>query len=348
MAKRHTKQTEQQALGQFFTTNAERILSGWERYVAQCDVVDPFAGGWDLLNWARENGAKSVSGFDIDPKNEQTIFNDSLRNPPDLTDKFLISNPPYLASNKSKGQGKDIFEKYQQNDYYKCHLAALIESNVERGIMIIPSNFWCESSTKIRRLFFSHFRIIEAKYWTEPVFDNATTGITAFVFERGVTKLTPIKFLPENRTTVLNTDNSFLIHGGDFLESIDNPRYHFNKLSDINTKENILNIIVGTLDNGRYSTGFHIYTGLPLLTPKTIITTFQITSPTNFTQQQQTEAVHIANEILNQARNQYDSMFLSNYMGARQKIMSVSIANKVLSKAFEQIIDSPLEHFILK
>ena len=158
MTKRHTEQNVQQALGQFFTTNAERILHGWEHYVEEQDCIDPFAGAWDLLKWVEKNKAKSIKAFDIEPINNETIFNDSLLCLPDCTNSFLISNPPYLAANKSKGKGKPYFQKWKMNDYYKCHLAALSSSNVKKGIMIIPSNFWCESSKIARSLFLSQYK----------------------------------------------------------------------------------------------------------------------------------------------------------------------------------------------
>lgn len=352
MGKRHTKQNEQQALGQFFTTKAERILEGWEHYVLGQVCIDPFAGEWDLLNWAQKNGAKDLIAFDIEPTNEETTFNDSLLNLPDCSNRFLISNPPYLAANKSKGRGREYFEKWKMNDYYKCHLAALQSQNVERGIMIIPSNFWCESSTVARSLFLSHYRVIEAKYWTEPIFCNATTGITAFVFERKNNgneefPLVPLTLLPANKVIKMNLNNKFVLHGGDYLESIQNPKYHFKKITGVEQLINKTNIIFSALDGGRYCSGFHYNSGNTLITKPSIITTYQLyCSDYQFSEQQQLLAVERANKILTEKRNEFDSMFLSNYMGARQKIISARIMNNILSEAFEyQQIHNGMQKF---
>jgi hypothetical protein len=42
-------------LGQFFTENSDYILNGLEKYVVGKNVIDPFAGGKDLINWAKRN-----------------------------------------------------------------------------------------------------------------------------------------------------------------------------------------------------------------------------------------------------------------------------------------------------
>ncbi|GAB7140164.1 hypothetical protein RsTz2092_01120 [Deferribacterales bacterium RsTz2092] len=43
-----------QQLGQFFTTNVDYILSGFEKYTRDKDVQDPFCGAGDLLKWLWE------------------------------------------------------------------------------------------------------------------------------------------------------------------------------------------------------------------------------------------------------------------------------------------------------
>ena len=71
-------------LGQFFTTNADYILHGLNSFVKGKDIIDPFAGNGDLLNWALKNNAKKVIGFDCDSRfvdNKKVFFNDSLASP---------------------------------------------------------------------------------------------------------------------------------------------------------------------------------------------------------------------------------------------------------------------------
>lgn len=63
-----------------------------------------------------------------------------MKNPPNYKDKYVITNPPYLARNKSKD--KKFFDKYDVNDLFKCFIKELITNICLGGIIIIPLNFW--------------------------------------------------------------------------------------------------------------------------------------------------------------------------------------------------------------
>lgn len=340
MGKRHIKQTQKQSLGQYFTTNAEYILSGFEHLIKGKHIIDPFAGGWDLLQWAQKNEASSITAYDIEPKIDGTKLRDSLLDPPDYSSYFVLTNPPYLASNKSKGKYKDIFDKWQQSDLYKCFLASILKA--KEAIVIIPSNFLCESNAKARNILFAHHDIIYAKYWKERVFNDATTGVCALYLKQkqslnnGI-QLFPCLLLPENKLIDMRLEKTHnYLHGGHEL-SLLNRTYSFEKVSEqaINT-----NIVVGCLDGGKYNLGFHYNENESIRSPKTVITTFQVNS-VDFTlsEEQQIEVIKCANDTLNRLRETYDSMFLSNYMGATQKIMSVSIAKALLSDATKKVVD---------
>ena len=80
--------------------------------------------------------------YDIDPTKDNIIKKDTLLNIEDYTDKFIITNPPYLARNKTKN--KEIYDKYDENDLYKCFIKQIInKTNIALGgILIIPLNFF--------------------------------------------------------------------------------------------------------------------------------------------------------------------------------------------------------------
>ncbi len=44
--------------GQFFTRNSGYILNGFENFIKDKEISDPFAGSQDLLFWAKKYGAK--------------------------------------------------------------------------------------------------------------------------------------------------------------------------------------------------------------------------------------------------------------------------------------------------
>jgi hypothetical protein len=345
MAKRHTKQNSKQSLGQYFTTNADTILSGFEHCVFGKDVVDPFSGDWDLLRWASKNGAASISGYDLEPKNSETEQRDSLKNPSSYVGKLVITNPPYLAANKSKGAYKEIFEKWKQSDLYKCFLASLSRLGASEAIVIIPSNFFCESNAKARDSLFSDYDVVYAKYWREQVFDDATTGVCAIHlksregFNYGKQQFECL-VLPENKKISMHLEREYgYIHGGNEVALLDRS-YHFEKIEDDKTIPNT-KIVIGCLDHGKYKLGFHYNNENTIITPKTVITTFQVNSVDFIlTDEQQKAIISVANQNLSSFREKYDSMFLSNYMGATQKIMSVNIARAFLSDATKKVLTS--------
>lgn len=172
-------------LGQFFTTNVNYIFEGFSAFVKNKEVVDPFAGNQDLLNWAKKNGAKSIKGFDFDKSlvDEKIVFyNDSLNNPKKY--KFVITNPPYLHKNKADNKTKNNCfsgENSSFEDLYQISLKSIMNS--EEGIVIVPLNFLsAENSKKIRELFFNKFEIKKLNIFTEQVFDDTTYNVIAFYY----------------------------------------------------------------------------------------------------------------------------------------------------------------------
>lgn len=174
-----------QQLGQFFTYKSDYILQNLQKYVVGKDIVDPFVGSGELLNWAMNNGARSVKGFDVDKRfvDGKTRFqNDSLLNRQKYD--FVLTNPPYLNINKASGT---IKEKYfnallpRLEDLYHLSLFSIMDS--EEGIVIVPVNFLsAKNSEKIREAFFSKFKIVEMNYFKEQVFSDTTYNVIAFYY----------------------------------------------------------------------------------------------------------------------------------------------------------------------
>lgn len=172
-------------LGQFFTKNADYILQNLDRYIKGKEATDPFAGGSNLMMWARENGVKTVRGFDIDPRyvdNKSIFKNDGLISPKKY--KFVLTNPPYLNVNKAKKQIKDkYFKNSVFEDLYQLSIMSIMNS--EEGIMIVPLNFLsAENSEKVRNVFFEKFDIIKLNIFTEQVFDDTTYNVISFYYKK--------------------------------------------------------------------------------------------------------------------------------------------------------------------
>ena len=98
-------------LGQFYTTNQEYILQGINIPENIKNIIEPFTGNGDLLKFIEKYEKEyNIECYDIDPKKEFIIKQDTIKNPPKYTNRFIITNPPYLARNKSKD--KTLFDKF--------------------------------------------------------------------------------------------------------------------------------------------------------------------------------------------------------------------------------------------
>lgn len=215
-------------LGQFFTTNSEYILQGFEDTVKGKTVLDPFAGGGDLLTWAENHGAVATSGLDIDPNlvSDKIKLNDSLVIIPFA--QFNITNPPYLAKNK---MSVDMKSKYPMTDYedlYLLSMKRIILSNPEEGIIIIPVNFFsAENSDVLRKEFLTAFEISKVNYFKTQVFEDTTYNVVAFHYKRKMVPSTvqTITFtsFPGNDTITfeLNEKYSYRIAGEELSKIVD-------------------------------------------------------------------------------------------------------------------------------
>ena len=111
------KKLKKKSLGQFYTTHQEYILQGMKIPDNIKNIIEPFTGNADLLTFIEKDKNKyKIECYDIDPKKDFIIKQDTIKNPPSYKDKYLITNPPYLARNKSKDtkQNKRHNQEHQQ------------------------------------------------------------------------------------------------------------------------------------------------------------------------------------------------------------------------------------------
>ncbi|MEK7542032.1 MAG: hypothetical protein AAB533_04240 [Patescibacteria group bacterium] len=231
--------------GQFFTTNADFILQGFERYVRGKEVADPFAGERDLMMWAKRNGAKKVMGFDCDRRysNEKTVLHRDSINAPQKY-KFVCANPPYLHKNKAdtatkRGFFSGIHARFE--DLYQVSIFSMLDS--DEGILIVPLNFLCaENAAKIRDLFFEKFNIVKLNVFSEQVFDDTTYNVISFYFRRKKkndrkNKVSATIF-PQKRRMQFTLEKRFDWQwGGEFIQRIRNAE---NRLGIFRFTENHL------------------------------------------------------------------------------------------------------------
>lgn len=218
--------------GQFFTTNSDYILQGFEKFVDGKEIADPFAGNQDLIKWARKNKCEKIIGFDCDKryvKDKKVFLNDSINNKQNY--KFVCTNPPYLHKNKADKNIKRKFFSDRHSifeDLYQISVFSIL--NCEEGILIVPLNFLCaENSKKIRNLFFEKFEIVKLNIFSQPVFADTTYNVISFYFIKKKdnfekNKISAIIF-PEKKhiTFTLEKKHGWQL-GGDFIKRIKNTK----------------------------------------------------------------------------------------------------------------------------
>lgn len=182
--------SDKKTKGQFYTVNHAYILTDMPGPPedSRC-IIEPFAGKGDLLDWvlSKNTSGLPIEAYDIDPKRHDIIMRDTLLSPPNYHNAWILTNPPYLARNKSVS--KTVFDMYDTNDLYKCFIMSLVRQSepARGGIMIIPAGFFLsprDIDVRVRSAFLERYRVLRVRYFEETVFPDTTTTVVAVAFER--------------------------------------------------------------------------------------------------------------------------------------------------------------------
>lgn len=344
-------------LGQYFSTNADYICQGIQIDIdlSFITIIEPFSGDWDLINWLKNQYPDThftIKAYDIDPKNNETIQRDTLMDPPDYSNTFVITNPPYLAKNKCKGLYNTLFSKYQYlDDLYKTFIMHLIHSKVEGGIIIIPLNFFCsirKRDIELRQMFITKYTIHRVNVFEEPVFQDTSYTVCCIYFtSRPIQdKPIPFYFYPSDKKidVKFNTQNNYTI-GGSIYNLPQHPEILIFRLTKLNyepMKPYITNVVISCIDGkqdnnriqARYVTDDEIYIDTtPKLSARSYITL--IIKPL-IDKQQQIKFINYFNDFLETKRQETHSLFLTNYREYTRKRISFQlvfqISNYIISK----------------
>ena len=318
-----------QILGQFYTTNHEYIFQGMLIPDNITNIIEPFTGNGDLVIFIEKEQEKNnvkyiIECYDIEPKKDYIIKKDTIKNPPDYTNKYLITNPPYLARNKSKD--KSLFNKYDVNDLYKCVIKDILTNICLGGILIIPLNFWSSiriADIELRKLFLEKYNVILLNIFEEQVFDDTTYTICSFQFElkqnNDNSNILNIIIYPSKTIikTELNDNNNFMIGGNIYNLKLKNI-YKITRLTNKNKEKSNTNILVKCIDdniNNQIGLSFvedkDIYIDdTPNQTARTYATL--IIEP-KIEKDKQKQLIIKFNTYLKEQRIKYNSLFLTNY-----------------------------------
>lgn len=313
--------------GQFFTTNYDYILQNIKIPDNIQNIIEPFTGNGDLLEFIKNHNKNyNIECYDIEPKKDFIIKQDTLLNPPDYSNKFIITNPPYLARNKSLN--KIIYDKFNSNDLYKCFILSIINNPSLGGIIIIPLNFWSsirKSDIQLRKKFLSLYFVSSVNVFEETVFNDTSYTICSFLFllnnNNNNNNDTEIKFniYPSKNilSIKLNDSNNFII-GGELYNLTLSDKFNICRLTSKNLHQKNTNLLVKCIDddinnliNLSVVDDNDIYIdNTPNQTARTYATLI-ITPEINIDKQKKLSEKF--NKILNKYRKKYNSLFLTNY-----------------------------------
>ena len=335
-------------LGQFFTTNYKYILCNMKIPNNILHIIEPFTGNGDLLEFIENKDLYTIECYDFEPKKDFIIQRDTIQFPPNYENKFILTNPPYLARNKSND--KVVFDKYDVNDLFKCFIKELTINTCIGGIIIVPLNFWSsirKNDILLRKSFLEIYNIIQLNIFGERVFDDTSYTVCSFQFEKknntNIINEINITIYPSNViiTTILNIGNNYLI-GGDIYHLETKGIYKISRLTNKNKTKQNTNILVKCIDdNVNSKIGLSIVSNdaiyiddTPNLSARTYATL--IIEP-KIDLDKQKIIVDKFNTFLDNYRTQYHSLFLSNYRESKD------IARKRIS--FD-LVYSIVEHFL--
>jgi hypothetical protein len=342
-------------LGQFYTTNYEYILQNMiiPDYVFDKIIIEPFAGNGDLIKFIDDSKYK-IECYDIDPKKDFIIKRDTLLEPPDYNDKYVITNPPYLARNKSTD--KKIFDKYNTNDLYKCFIIELLENCCLGGIIIIPLNFLSSiriSDINLRKQFLEKYKIIMINIFEEQVFNDTTYTICSMQFELNKIKENKdidIYCYPSNKkiNINLNKNNNYII-GGDIYNLNIKNKYMISRLTSKNINDKNTNILAKCIDDNKNNQiNLSIVNDADIFideTEKQSARTYAtlIIKP-KIDIETQKKVVKKFNEYLNENRIKYNSLFLTNYREFERKRISFDLIYSIVQYILENEIETDINH----
>lgn len=283
------------------------------------EAIDPFAGDGVLANISK------LEMYDIQPKNENVIKRDTLLNPLDYTNKWILTNPPYLAKNKTKSF-KNIFEIYKLDDLYKCAISSII--GCSGGCLIIPVNFFTDEDSKdIRLAFLSKYKILNINFFDKPMFDDTTYSVCAFDFIREDNISQNIK------KYILEKKYNYRL-GGDWYYKYNNIVPLF-KRAMIGEK-NVTNIYLQALDTR--SSKIHLeYREVPYYSKNTDRIKASLVCQYKLLKWQEEEIIRNFNSLINNSREYYNNLLFSNYRDFGRKRISFELVYKICTYLLENL-----------
>ena len=340
-------------LGQFMTTNYDYILQNFNIPSNITNIIEPFAGKGDLLKFIKESEIKkyNIECYDIEPQKEFIIQRDTIQEPPNYVNKFIITNPPFLARNKSSN--KLLYDKYNVSDLYKCFIKEIIMDNNSAlgGIIILPLNFWSsiqKNDILLRKQFLKKYTILHLNIFQEKVFIDTTYTVCSFQFElKKNDEMNNIKItiypIGSNTSFVFNNSNNYT-YGGEIYNLKTSGNYKIIRLTSKNRFFKNNNILIKCIDDDQYNkinlslvSDEKVYIDeTPNLSSRSYASV--VITP-EITMEKQKMVVEKFNKILNGYRTKYYSLFLTNYRESKNNFARKRISFDFAYTLIHHVLD---------
>lgn len=338
-------------LGKFYTENYQHIMQGFELPpLHETHFIEPFVGKGHLLEFLKsyyqtELDQMKIDYYDLECHVEGTQVRDSIQNPPDYENKFILTNPPFLALNKTKE--KETFHMYGANDLYKCFLKTLIHRNCQGGLLIIPINFWSsirKNDLLLRQLFLEKYKVIKMNLFEERVFHDTSFMVTSFLFERRAEGdddfVIPTLIFPSKKEVSFEvSEDTYWMIGGDLYHLPQNDGITVSRVyeKEDGSYENPNTLLyLHALDDGiqkrihlEFVTDRDLYIGKE---SDRSYCSLSIHPPLQH--EMQRLLADRFNRFLEKKRKEYHSMFLTNYRESREfarKRISFQLAYEIIN-----------------
>lgn len=314
-----------------YTTNSSQIIDTLIKYIPEdALLVEPFCGQGDLVKLFPEHTWET---YDI-----MIDGHDSLLDPPDYHSKWVITNPPYLAKNKSKD--KTLFALYDLDDLYKISLETF--KGCEGGIVIIPSNFFFDKYSKtIRESFLSEYRIFECVLYTEPIFESTSYSICAFAFQKSSDterQEFKVEIRPECKIVHFCLEKRYgYRYGGEFYSRYENYPSNFGRVvSEDDSKAT--HITLNCLD--QRGKPFHAYwTETPFVGKATDRMKCTLTYSYPLSGPEQKRLILLFNDYTDKIRAEFNNLIFTNYRDFGRKRIEFDLVYRIFQKLLDDMKD---------
>lgn len=265
---------------------------------------------------------------------------DTLLSPPDYTDKWVITNPPYLAKNKAKD--KTLFNKYPYDDLYKIAISTI--KNANGGILIIPLNFFTdERSASLREEFLSVYEVIRLNIYFDSMFDNTDYNVCSFFFRKktAISQSMEIdtytyenKELIENFKIILNKKYNYRI-GGEYFYNLSKVKSLFSRVTE-DKREHPTHINVVCIDKTNEPLHFY-YSERPYYGKSTDRNVATLSFDGELAKDFEKQLIEVANKNISAFRLENHNLCFTNYRDRHRKRIGFTEAYKIMTLAYNEL-----------